>query len=227
MRHRILFFMALATAWGSFAGVEAVEARTARHRRASVDAGSAPRPSRAAKVRSTAKQVAQALRRFRHEPCIRRVQRAAIGRANVSAGLARRWLRRVRRAAWLPSLQLGAGAHVRRDKGLDQKAGTADLFQEGAANQITYEIKLSWDLPRLIFDPNELKVIREAQRIAELRDQIVAQVTRLYFERRRLQLLEVLRPVLTPRAALRRQLRIAELTALLNSLTGGLFRAQR
>ena len=183
-------------------------------------------PSRAS--RTQVRRVATDLwRRFRHEPTIRRVQRAAVRRANLSPALARSWLKRVRRSAWAPRVQMGSAAHVRKDNAVDREAGEPDLLKIGAVNQITYEIKLSWDLPSLIFDPNELKVIREAQRIAELRDQIVSQVTRLYFERRRHQLAGLLNPARTTATALRRQLRVAELTAMLNALTGGLFRPTR
>lgn len=167
------------------------------------------------------------LGRYAHEPSVEKVQRAAVRLVMAEASGPRRWLRRAARAAWLPKVQVGTGLQQRREEGLDQQAGTASRLRAGAANQLAYEIKLSWDLPRLIFDANTLRVMQQAQRIAELREQVVLQVTRLYFERRRLQLERQLRPATIPATALRQELRLAELTALLDALTGGLFSPER
>jgi hypothetical protein len=152
------------------------------------------------------------------------VQRDAIRHALAGGARPRRWLRRARHAAWLPRLQLGLGGQQRRDRNLDREVGSASALRAGATHQIAYEIKMSWDLGRLIFDPNTLKVIREAQRIAELREQVVTTVTRLYFERRRLQLQALIQPAFRAQEAVRRRLQIAELTAALDALTGGRFR---
>jgi hypothetical protein len=180
-----------------------------------------------ARVRQDTSAVPRLLQSFGDEPTVDAVQRAAARRASAEPDLARSWLRRVRRAGWLPEFQAGTSIDGRTDRGLDRETGTADRLSVGRQRQISYDLKLSWDLSRLIFDPNELKVSREAQRIAELRDQVVTHVTRLYFERRRLQILERLRPASTVRAALERGLRLAELTATLDALTGGLFRQAR
>jgi hypothetical protein len=133
----------------------------------------------------------------------------------------------VRRAGWLPEVQAGLSIDGKKDRSVDSEAGTPDAIGLDRSRRIAYDVKLSWDLGRLIFDPNELKVSREAQRVSELRDQVLAHVTRLYFERRRLQLLTRLRPPGTVRAALERHLRVAELTAVLEALTGVRFERAR
>ncbi|MDY0000077.1 MAG: hypothetical protein RBU30_02155, partial [Polyangia bacterium] len=172
-------------------------------------------------------EIARQMRRFDHEPSVDKAQRAAVRLALAGHQLPARLLRAAPRAAWLPKVQLGAGAQQRRDRRLEEEVGSPSFLRADAANQITYEIKLSWDLPRLIFEPNTLKVVREAQRITELREQVVMQVTRLYFERRRLQIEILARPSASAATALGRELRLAELTAILNALTGGLFGSRR
>jgi hypothetical protein len=173
-------------------------------------------------------EVERLLGAFADEPTVAEVQRAAVRRAEAEPTLVRSWVRRVRRAGWLPEVQGALAIDGQRNRSTDSEAGTPDRLGQTRSRKLGYDIKLSWDLGRLIFDPNELKVSREAQRVSELRDQIVAHVTRLYFERRRLQLLSRLRSPGTVRAALERRLRIAELTAILEALTGDSFaRARR
>jgi len=59
----------------------------------------------------------------------------------------------------------------------------------------------------------------------KLRDQVLGEVTRLYFERRRLQAERLLTPKSDPMALVKEELRLMELTAGLDALTGGAFSA--
>ena len=58
--------------------------------------------------------------------------------------------------------------------------------------------------------------------MVQLRDDIVDEVTRTYFERRRLQANMLLSPP-SEQQALEQELRLQELTALIDGLTGGFF----
>ena len=82
-----------------------------------------------------------------------------------------------------------------------------------------------WDLDRLVFNPDELRVAAEAIDVVELRQTVIDQVTRLYFERRRQQVL-LLRAAGDLENRLGLELRIEELTASLDGLTGGWFSAR-
>ena len=59
--------------------------------------------------------------------------------------------------------------------------------------------------------------------MVELREDVLDQVTRIYFERRRLQLELEADDVLDTQNDLGRHLRLEELTALLDGMTGGQF----
>jgi hypothetical protein len=85
-----------------------------------------------------------------------------------------------------------------------------------------FEIEAAFSLDRLIFEPNELRLSREAQRIAAHRQALVAEVARLYFARRRLQIAALLDGDAGRPQPLERTLEIDELTAILDGLTGGL-----
>lgn len=62
--------------------------------------------------------------------------------------------------------------------------------------------------------------------MVQLRDDILDEVTRTYFERRRLQLEACLSPSLELKKKLQDELRMQELTADLDALTGGNFTAR-
>ena len=59
--------------------------------------------------------------------------------------------------------------------------------------------------------------------MVELREDILDQVTRLYFERRRIQMELITNEFLNPPLMIDKEMRIAELTALIDALTGGEF----
>ena len=62
--------------------------------------------------------------------------------------------------------------------------------------------------------------------MVQLRNDVVDEVTRLYFERRRLQVELLTRPPAEPQPALDKALRVQELTALIDGLTDGYFSQQ-
>jgi hypothetical protein len=159
------------------------------------------------------------LARFHHEPAVADVQRAAARWVGAERSRARSWLARVRKAPWLPELR------VRAQKGYEDDLLTnANGHTRATDDDLTLELSLRWQLDRVVFDRNELYVSRESMLLAELRRDIVAEATRLYFQRRRVQV-ELL---LTPRDALRTRLRLMlqaeELAAELDGITGGFFR---
>ena len=150
-------------------------------------------------------------------PPIEELQDAALRRSTVDPRTTRRWLRRARAAAALPTVR--GELDLRRDQAwqLDQEAGDADeLSQDSGAGQVI-RVRVAWQLDRLIFDPNELRAARAAVDMAMAREQVLLRVTQLYFERLQL-LIEM--STSDPAKALQQQLRIREIEALLYGLCG-------
>jgi hypothetical protein len=77
--------------------------------------------------------------------------------------------------------------------------------------------KATLNLPRLIFNPEELDVAS----LAGLVEGILKESTRLYYMRKRLQVDMVLKPPTDQATMLSKELRIEELTAMLDAMTGG------
>ncbi|HWE30947.1 MAG TPA: hypothetical protein VHB97_23230, partial [Polyangia bacterium] len=97
----------------------------------------------------------------------------------------------------------------------DTVSTTTPLYS--MTNDWTFEVEASWSLDRLVFDRNELRASREAQRLAGHREELLTRVAQLYYARRRLQVDAVLQP--DAPAAVDRALEIEELTAVLDGLT--------
>jgi len=85
-----------------------------------------------------------------------------------------------------------------------------------------FDIDLTWDLGDILFSPSQTSIDVREKLMVELRDELVSEVTRLYFERRRLQLgLLVLEP--EEKKMMDQWLRLDELTAQIDGMTGGFF----
>jgi hypothetical protein len=151
------------------------------------------------------------LERFSCEPSVAVLQRAAARLAEVHPERVRSLLGRVRVAGVLPSVK------VRAARGVPLYA----LYVSNPNEGWRLEIDASWSFDRLIFDRNELGLVREAQRMAARREALLTEVAQLYFERRRLQVAALLEPGGESAEAIERTLAIEELTATLDGLTDG------
>jgi hypothetical protein len=175
--------------------------------------------ARAAATLSVEDEAERLLARFEHEPSVADLQRAAAKWVGAEQQRARSWLSRVRKAPWLPELRL------RMQKGYEDDLLTnANGHTRATDDDLTLEVELRWRLDRVVFDRNELYVSREALLLAELRRDVVAEATRLYFQRRRAQVELALTPKARVRTRLRLLLQIDELTSELDGISGGFFR---
>lgn len=89
----------------------------------------------------------------------------------------------------------------------------------------TLLLRATWDLDKLVMSSEQIRVINEAQDVVKLREKVLGEVTRLYFERRRLQVDMLLNPKSDLLGQVKDELRLRELTANVDALTGGRFSA--
>lgn len=168
--------------------------------------------------------LAEALADLPDQPSLAEVQGAALSQAGIDPGQARRMLRRARGAAAAPRISVQFDHRLDRGWALDQEAGTADELSNDAGNQSVLRMDASWDLDRLVFSPDELRVTRTALDMADWRQRVLIEVTQLYFERQRLLLEDRLAPASDLETALDRAIRLREVEGLLAGLTGLEFR---
>ena len=171
-----------------------------------------------------ASAVRKVLQRFQGEPTIREVQKAAVAYSNSHPELIESMRTRARLAAAAPEFR------VRGDG--DYAVGLTEVNRGDVDNNERRDVTVggtdgylqaTWDLDRLIFNKDELGIARETVRLSNLRDRVLDQVTRRYYERRRLQVDLELSPSTDLADRVRKELRIQELTADIDALTGGWF----
>jgi hypothetical protein len=137
--------------------------------------------------------------------------------------------RGVDRRGWLPVLELrggaGRGRTVRIDRDQVLSSGLQhELLDRQLDRGSDYDagIALAWDLGDLAYHPESIDVSHEAREVIELRDEVLDEVTQLYYERRRV-LLALRQGGVDDAELARLRLRADELAAGLDAWTGGFF----
>jgi len=189
----------------------------------------------------TPAEVTAILKKFDHEPTIRDVQEAARKYAMIDETQMEGWYTRAKIANIIPG-QLQGKIELTEDTGgydrnredlvrIDPEDlssrfvvdDTQHTNQEDDSSRVRYALTADWVINKLIFNSDELDVSREVSRLVKSREQVLITVTKLYYERRRLQVEALLRPSTDATEQVKAQLRIDELTADLDALTGGWF----
>lgn len=155
------------------------------------------------------------LARYRHEPSVADVVRAA--RAAQVISPTGSMASRARMAGWVPTVGLSA----RRGLGVDlSSASTADDgVRLSTDDDLAMTASLTFEFDRLVFRPEEISIAREDRAERGHRGDHIREVVRLYFLRRRLQL----ERDLGVGDAVAQALGIAEAEAVLDAFTNGAF----
>ena len=166
--------------------------------------------------------VKKVMQRFAAEPTAREVQTQAIDYLQVHHVVAG-WRSRARLNAIAPRLQTTGYGTLNDDIRTVDQPGTPTIesLDKDRGGRLT--VGLTWEFDRLIFEPQEMAVARESVRTANLRDRVLDEVTRRYFERRRLQVDIELSPPRDLADRVKKELRLQELTADIDAATGGWF----
>jgi len=165
----------------------------------------------------------------RGEPVIGEVQRAALAYVDLQPERMRALRRGAENRGWLPVLHV-TGAY---DRGRGHRRDRDQVFVSGEMRELSDQqrdddrdldvaVTLSWDFGDVLFHPEEVDVSREARAVIALRDDVLDEVTQLYFERRRV-LADLARVGADDPEAPDLLVRAAELRAGLDAWTGGWF----
>jgi hypothetical protein len=161
------------------------------------------------------------------DPPVGALRAAATALILAEPGRARSMVERARYAGWLPELRVMADRRFARTESVDLGSPTDStaLAPVGidSNNDVRYQCRATWDLSKIIFNPDEIGAQFQALRTADTRREIESLVIRLYFERRRLKAESLAADDPDMPSGLRRELRIAELEAELDAVTGGAF----
>ncbi|HLK92212.1 MAG TPA: hypothetical protein VKZ18_20125 [Polyangia bacterium] len=187
--------------------------------------GGEPPPRRPRPRRALDPEILRAL--AAQDPPVAALRAAATALVLAEPERAHSLVARARFAGWLPELRLLVDRRFARTESVDLGTPTDStaLAPVGidSNNDVRYQARATWDLSRIVYNPDELAAQSQALRTADTRREIESLVIRLYFERRRLKAESVAADDLDMLPGTRRELRIAEIEAELDALTGGAF----
>ncbi len=163
--------------------------------------------------------------KFVNEPTIHQVQQWAIDYAEVHPEKISKWRRKAGRRAWFPKLTVGADGNKNKTVsdslwGSYSSGGQHYLGPDDKTfyDNFGWDASLSWDFADLIWSTDQTSIDSRSKMMVELREDILDQITRIYFERRKTQV-ELVLVELEPLITIEKKMRIEELTALLDSFT--------
>jgi photosystem II stability/assembly factor-like uncharacterized protein len=160
---------------------------------------------------------------FSGEPGISDIHQAAIEYSEVSPDKIK-WMRQAaKNQALIPEFSVNLDRDISRNINLD-RGGTSDpdFFIEGPRDKKwSWGIGLNWDLSELVWSYHQTSIDVRSRLMVQLRNDILDEVTKLYFERLRLKHEIEQMPAKEKNQINLKQLRLAELTANIDALTGG------
>ena len=165
----------------------------------------------------------------KNEPGIEELQQVAMRYAEVEPGKIEEWRKLASKKAWLPHLNVGVNRDVSDlwhwESGSTTKSND-DVLMRGN-DCIAWDVSLTWDFGELIWNSDQMSIDSRSRLTVQLRQDILDEVTRLYFERIRLaHELESL-SLEDQGKRFEKRLKIQEATATLNALTGGYLSKQK
>jgi len=127
-------------------------------------------------------------------------------------------VRRARLSGLVPTLKLGADRGLKQDL-TASSAGEAERTKASLGDDVSVDASLTFDLPRLMFAPEEVRLLSVDRWLLQDRKKLFEEVVRLYFQRRRLVAERARSTVADPEL----DVAIAEAQALLDAFTDGAF----
>jgi hypothetical protein len=180
-------------------------------------------PATAAEFRSVGEVLAQ----FENEPEVAEVQSMVLDYSKTDPRFVDAWLKASQTANVLPKLTFTYDHDDRFNQDYVYVDADTDpvaiLDNADTDDDHSITVKAEWELDKLVMSSERIRMISETQDIVKLRDKVLEEVTRIYFDRRRLQVDLLLAGPGDIKTQMKNELRLQELTAQLDAYTGGRF----
>ncbi|MBU0730663.1 MAG: hypothetical protein KKA70_13070 [Proteobacteria bacterium] len=163
------------------------------------------------------------LNRFAQEPSIEEIRDAAIQYAEVSPDKINHWRKAAARKAWLPELRVAYDENEDFQTSTYFYSTSSEKYTDDDITEGTdsgWSVSLSWDLGDIIWSSDQTSIDTRSRLMVQLRDDVLNEVTRIYFERRRLQVQIMIDENMDINDRIEKELRLEELTANIDALTG-------
>ena len=157
---------------------------------------------------------------FDNEPTFRELQQAAMKFSDVSPEKIKNWQRDSRIKALVPKVSIGLDNHRSSNQEIYTSA-TKDYVSVGPDDIYkAVDVSVSWDVSGLIWSDSQTNIDVRSRLNTQLRNDILDDLRRAYYERKRLQFDLMVSPPKDLRSRFDRELRIQELTQAIDDLTG-------
>lgn len=160
---------------------------------------------------------------FKTEPTILEVHKAAVKYAEVDPNKITTWRKQAALKAVLPEVSVGYNKDTDATVTSATSNGKTTYTLGPDDTSYGWDFSVKWDFSELIWNNDQTSIDSRSKLMAELRQDILDQVTKLYFERRRLKSQMALIPISDQAAKVEQEIRLQELTASIDALTGGYF----
>ena len=155
-----------------------------------------------------------------NEPTFKELQQAAMRFAEVSPDKIKNWRQEARMKALLPKVSFGYDNSI---------SSTSEIYTSGTRDYIVVgpddiskglDVSISWELGDIIFSDDQTNIDVRSRLTTQLRNDILDDLRRSYYERKRLQFELIQTPPQDPKARFEKELRLQELSQAVDDLTG-------
>lgn len=154
------------------------------------------------------------------EPDLGKLQQAALRFNEVHPDKIQQWRAEARLKALMPKISVGMD---------NSRSNTYEIYTSATKDYIvagpddiseSVDVSISWELGDLIWSDDQTNIDVRSRLTTQLRNDILDDLRRVYFERKRLQYEIMVSPPKDAKARFEKQLRIQELTQAIDDLTG-------
>jgi photosystem II stability/assembly factor-like uncharacterized protein len=163
---------------------------------------------------------------FSNEPTIGEVREAAIQYAEVHPEKILKWRKAAAGRAWLPDVRVAYGKNKDWQSSSYFYSTSSQKYKDDditKGKDKAWSISANWELGDLIWSSAQTSIDTRSRLVVQLRDDVLSEVTRLYFERRRRVIEMLISPPGDIAEKIESELRLQELTAGLDAMTGSYF----
>lgn len=157
---------------------------------------------------------------FDSEPSFKDLQQAAMKFGEVDPDKIKKWRSEARLRALLPKVSLGLDSNRSTNSEIYTSA-TRDYVVMGPEDASSgLDVSISWELADLIWSDDQTNIDVRSRLSTQLRNDILDDLRRAYYERRRLQFELMHSPTKDAKARFEKEMHVQELTQAIDDLTG-------
>lgn len=157
------------------------------------------------------------------EPSIQALQRRVMEYSEVAPEKIARWRQQARWRALIPTFNLSMDRDWDSNVTSSSSSGVSHFFVGPVEQNSGVGFSFNWDLGDFIWSTDQTSIDVRSRLMVQLRQDLLEETTRLYFERQKLMAEFDAHPSTDPFLNRERLIRIQELTAYLDGISGGWF----